>query len=165
MHLSLTDTITEADKEELLNGLRSYNRQYIDFSAVGGDIAVYARDDSGVMTGGLIGNRKGEWLNIQYLWVSNDARGSGLGSQLMNAAEEEARRQGCRHALVDTFSFQARPFYEKQGYTLQMTLEDFPYQGRQRHYLAKDLSRRMPGGAVCPCLPFREYRYITFPSG
>ncbi|WP_218013535.1 hypothetical protein, partial [Priestia aryabhattai] len=45
MHLSLTDTITEADKEELLNGLRSYNRQYIDFSAVGGDIAVYARDD------------------------------------------------------------------------------------------------------------------------
>lgn len=31
MHLSLTDTITEADKEELLNGLRSYNRQYIDF--------------------------------------------------------------------------------------------------------------------------------------
>lgn len=139
MHLSLTDTITEADKEELLNGLRLYNRQYIDFSAVGGDIAVYARDDSGVMTGGLIGNRKGEWLNIQYLWVSNDARGSGLGSQLMNAAEEEARRQGCCHALVDTFSFQARPFYEKQGYTLQMTLEDFPYQGMQRHYLAKDL--------------------------
>ena len=55
----------------------------------------------------------------------------------MQAAEEEAKRMGCLHALVDTFSFQARPFYEKQGYRLQMTLDDFPMKGMQRHYLSK----------------------------
>ena len=139
MQLSVTNNITEEDKAELLNGLRSHNRQFIDFSTVGGDIAVYARDDNGVMTGGLIGNRKGEWLNIDYLWVNSDVRGCGLGGKLMSAAEKQARQQGCLHALVDTFSFQARPFYEKQGYQLQMSLPDFPHVGMARHYLSKAL--------------------------
>ena len=50
--------------------------------------------------------RKGEWLNIDYLWVSDTVRGTGVGSQLIKTAEEEARRKGCTHALVDTVSFQ-----------------------------------------------------------
>ncbi|USR59981.1 GNAT family N-acetyltransferase [Lelliottia amnigena] len=139
MQLSVTNTITAHEKDELLSGLRSYNRQFINFANVSGDVAVYARDEKGVMIGGLMGNRKGEWLNIDYLWVSADARGTGLGSQIMQAAEEEAKRMGCLHALVDTFSFQARPFYEKQGYRLQMTLDDFPQKVMQRHYLSKAL--------------------------
>ncbi|MCU6668303.1 GNAT family N-acetyltransferase [Enterobacteriaceae bacterium H4N4] len=139
MQLTITDTITDQDQEELLQGLRAYNGQFLDFATVGSDIAVYARDDSGKMRGGLIGRRVGEWLDIKYLWVCDDTRGSGLGGQLMRAAEEEARRQGCQQALVDTLSFQARPFYEKQGYQLKMTLDDFPYQGMQRYYLSKAL--------------------------
>lgn len=139
MQLSITDTITEHEQEELLQGLRIYNSQFISFSRVASDIAVYARDDDGKLRGGLIGNRQGEWLNIKYLWVSDEIRGTGLGGQLMRAAEDEAKRQGCRHALVDTFSFQARPFYEKQGYEVTMTLNDFPYAGIQRHYMSKAL--------------------------
>ncbi|MGL5603268.1 MAG: GNAT family N-acetyltransferase [Silvania sp.] len=139
MQLTITDTITEQDQEELLQGLRAYNGQFIDFTIVGGDIAVYARDDSGTMRGGLIGRRVGEWLDIKYLWVCSETRTSGVGTQLMQMAEEEAKRQGCRHSLVDTLSFQARPFYEKQGYQLKMTLDDFPYQGMQRYYLSKAL--------------------------
>lgn len=139
MQLSITDTITEHEQEELLQGLRVYNSQFISFSRVASDIAVYARDESGKLRGGLIGNRQGEWLNIKYLWVCDEIRGTGLGGQLMRAAEEEARRQGCKHALVDTFSFQARPFYEKQGYEVTMTLDNFPYAGIQRHYLSKAL--------------------------
>ena len=137
MQLSITDNVTPHEKEELLTGLRAYNGQYLDMSNVSGDIAVYARDDHGVMVGGVIGNRKGVWLNVEYLWVSSDTRGSGLGGKLMKAVEDQAKRSGCLHALVDTFSFQARPFYEKQGYRLQMSLPDYPYPGMQRHYLTK----------------------------
>ncbi len=137
MHLSITDNVTQQDKDELFTGLRAYNGQFLDLTNFSGDIAVYARDDNGTMLGGLIGTRKGDWLNIDYLWVSQQARAKGLGSRLIKTAEEEARRKGCRHALVDTASFQARPFYEKQGFTLQMSLQDYPYQGMQRHYLAK----------------------------
>lgn len=139
MQLSVTDNIAEQDHNDLLAGLRAYNQQFIDLPLAHGDIGLFARDDKGTLQGGMTGQRKGEWFCIKYLWVSEAARGTGLGSRLMQAAEEEARRKGCRHALVDTFSFQARPFYEKQGYRLQMTLEDFPYQGMQRHYLSKPL--------------------------
>ncbi|MGG5837310.1 GNAT family N-acetyltransferase [Huaxiibacter chinensis] len=139
MQLNITHQVTPQDKEELLTGLRAYNAQFLDLANFGGDIAVYARDEKGVLLGGLIGTRKGDWLNIDFLWVSEGARGSGLGSQVISAAEEEARRQGCRHALVDTASFQARPFYEKQGYALQLSLQDYPHEGMQRHYLSKRL--------------------------
>ncbi|MDR8247835.1 GNAT family N-acetyltransferase, partial [Acinetobacter baumannii] len=81
----------------------------------------------------------GNWLCIEYLWVSETTRGRGLGSELMQEAEQQAQAQGCSHLLVDTFSFQALPFYQKLGYQLQMSLPDFPHAGMQRHYLSKAL--------------------------
>ena len=139
MHLSTTDNVTQQEKDELLTGLRAYNEQFLDLTTFSGDIGVYVRDDKGSMLGGLIGVRKGDWLNIDFLWVSDSVRGSGVGSQIIKTAEDEARRKGCKYALVDTVSFQARPFYEKQGYLLQMSLPDYPYPGMQRHYLTKSL--------------------------
>ncbi|EAU0024337.1 GNAT family N-acetyltransferase [Salmonella enterica subsp. enterica] len=136
MDIQITHQVTEFDKEELLTGLRSYNAQFIDFSK-NGQLGVYCRNESGEMVGGLIADRKGQWLCIDYLWVSESARSNGLGSKLMNMAEKEGLRKGCVHGLVDTFSFQALPFYEKQGYILQMSLPDFPKVGSQRHYLIK----------------------------
>lgn len=138
MEFIVSDKITPEDQEELLSGLREYNRQFIDVSGWG-DSGVYARDENGKMTGGLIGQRKGEWLCIKYLWVSSAVRGTGLGRTLIKTAEENAKQKGCLNAMVDTFSFQALPFYQKQGYQLQMTLEDYPYKGMQGHYLSKKL--------------------------
>jgi hypothetical protein len=42
------------------------------------------------------------------------------------AAEAYARERGCRHVQLSTFSFQARPFYEKHGYEVFATLENCP---------------------------------------
>jgi hypothetical protein len=39
---------------------------------------------------------------------------------------------------LDTMSFQALPFYQKQGYTVFGILEDLP-EGHRRYYLRKDL--------------------------
>lgn len=138
MPFVIKDVITQEDKEELLTGLRAYNRQFVD-TTDWGDICVYLRDEQDVMRGGLIGQRKGDWLSIDYLWVCETARGDGVGSELIKRAEALAREKGCRHALVDTISFQALPFYQKQGYERVKTLEDFPLVGMARHYLTKAL--------------------------
>jgi predicted N-acetyltransferase YhbS len=45
------------------------------------------------MQGGLIAKRKGNWLCIEYLWVSEATRGRGLGSELMQEAEQQAQAQ------------------------------------------------------------------------
>lgn len=136
LNIEICEQITEMAKAELLEGLRGFNQRYVKTKSWG-DLGIFCRSDSGVMTGGLIGTTKGLWLCIDYLWVNDDARGAGLGSKLLNLAEQEGMRTGCRHALVETFSFQAQPFYEKQGYKLQMSLPDFPEAGIQNLTLIK----------------------------
>ena len=44
------------------------------------------------------------------------ARGHDFGKELMKRGELYAAESGCTDAFLDTFSFQARPFYEKLGY-------------------------------------------------
>lgn len=138
MDVTVVEHISESDKEDLLAGLRSYNRQFIS-KKDWGDLGLFSRNEDGALLGGLIASRVGLWLNIEYLWVSEAARGSGLGARLIQTAEREGVKKGTRQALVDTFSFQALPFYQKQGYQLQMTLADFPDPGIQRYYLTKHL--------------------------
>src|SRR5215471_13287721 len=56
------------------------------------------------------------WLVIRHLWVRDDLRRRGVGRGLMALAEARAVERGCHSAWLDTFSFQARGFYEKLGY-------------------------------------------------
>ena len=101
---------------------------------------VVARDATGIVTGGLRAACYWNTLHIELLWLSSDARGSGTGQAVLRAAEDFATKAGCEKALVETTSWQARPFYEKNGYTLLATLEGRP-KGFASYYLAKDLKR------------------------
>ena len=52
------------------------------------------------------------------MWVDEQQRGSGLGKELMQRAEVEAKNRGCIMAQVDTLSFQAPNFYQKLGFEI-----------------------------------------------
>jgi GNAT superfamily N-acetyltransferase len=63
---------------------------------------------------------------------------AGYGAKLIVAAEDEARTQGCHGVYLTTFSFQARPFYEKFGYEVIADIRDYP-KGHSHHVLKKSL--------------------------
>ncbi|AJJ17187.1 putative acetyltransferase [Yersinia intermedia] len=137
MNLTMTDDPTTADIAEIIEGLKAFNRKFV------GDngrkpLAVFITGDGGEKLGGIAGYTLGNCLSIEFLWVSDALRHSGAGSTLMKAVEQEAIQRGCKFAQVDTFSFQARPFYEKQGYQLKMTLENVLGE-YHRYYLTKNL--------------------------
>ncbi len=94
------------------------------------------RDAEGGVAGGLIGRISWQWLYVMTLAVGPALRGQGWGQRLLLQAEAAAREQGCIGARLDTYSFQARGFYEKQGYRVTGTLEDCP-PGHARYSMAK----------------------------
>jgi GNAT superfamily N-acetyltransferase len=102
-------------------------------------IGVFARDASGALVGGVYGKVNWTWLHIGLFWIEEERRRSGLGSALLRSIEAAGVERGCRFAHLDTFSYQARPFYERHGYTLFGTLDDYP-PGHKRYFLRKTLA-------------------------
>jgi GNAT superfamily N-acetyltransferase len=104
-------------------------------------ITIAARDERGAVVGGLAGEIRPawRWLYVHQLWISQEYRQHGIGKQLLRAAEAEARRLGCLYAALDTLDFQARPFYEKEGYRVWAIRDDYP-PGHKQFYMRKELT-------------------------
>ena len=101
-------------------------------------LAIFLRDERDAILGGAYGHVWGGWLDLSLLWVAEPLRGRGYGRKLLEAAEDEARSQGCRGVFLSTFSFQARPFYERLGYEIIADVPDYPA-GHTYHVLKKSL--------------------------
>ena len=136
MHIRL-ENIESQKAKEIGNLIRSYNRSKRE-AAESESLNLYVEDDSGQLMAGLVAETFGNWLEIEYLFVKEDLRGQGIGSQLLQQAESEAKKRNCRFAFVNTYQFQAPAFYQKYGYKKVFTMKDYPYTG-QRHYYQKEL--------------------------
>ncbi|PSJ89055.1 GNAT family N-acetyltransferase [Aeromonas veronii] len=108
-------------KDDIFNVLVDNLRQF-NFDKMGEErsqpLIVAIHDDNDEVVGGIAGRTIYHQLLIEVLWVHNDKRGQGLGIQLMEIAEREAKKRGCIAAQVDTLSFQAPKFYEKMGFKI-----------------------------------------------
>jgi ribosomal protein S18 acetylase RimI-like enzyme len=135
--LTLQDTPDSSDVDFVNERLKEYNR-----AIVGDDnhrkLVILLRDADDTIVGGLLGGTYWGWLHIDVLWIKDSLRRQGYGQTLLAAAEQEAIKRGCRYAHLDTMSFQALSFYEKQGYTIFGELDDLPV-GHSRLFLKKEL--------------------------
>jgi len=100
--------------------------------------SIFLKGEKGEILGGLLAHLWSDWLFIAILWVDEQLRGQGHASRMIRAAEDYARERGCHSAYLDTHTFQARPLYEKLGYELFATLDDFP-KGHKKFFLKKRL--------------------------
>jgi GNAT superfamily N-acetyltransferase len=135
----------ELTKGIVFTGLRAFNRQHAeppDFER----LTLAARDETGAVIGGLVGETGWRWLHIDLLWVEESKRGRGVGRSLLRAAEIEALHRGCSHVYLDTMDYQARPFYEAEGYGVFGVQDDYP-PGHRRYFLRKTIAEPGTGGA------------------
>ena len=136
-HITLETSPAPDDVSLVLDGLRAFNASRLG-EAGRASYALFLRDESDAIVGGLTAEVRWQWLHVDLLWVAESHRGQGHGSALLVAAEAEARRLGCVGAHLETGDFQARPFYERHGYTVFGTLEGFPV-GSRMYFLRKNL--------------------------
>lgn len=97
----------------------------------------YHINKEGRMVAGINAWAFGPDVHIDMLAVDESCRRQGLGGRLLSYVEEQARRDGCTTASVDTFSFQAPEFYPAHGYEVvfRYPLSD----GTERIYFSKRL--------------------------
>ena len=96
-------------------------------------------DENGKLLAGASGWTWGQAAGIAMTWVDAEQRGSGLGSALLQAFEGEARRRGCTHVFVTSFTFQAPAFYQRNGYREMFRWEGVPTPGLDDVHMRKDL--------------------------
>ena len=102
-------------------------------------VHLFAFDGHGEIIGGLFGSTQCAWLKIDIMAVTEESRGAGIGRALLEHAEALARERDCRYAYVDTMDYQAPGFYQKLGYTVTGTLDDWDSHGHSKHFLVKPL--------------------------
>lgn len=100
-----------------------------------------AEDAAGHLIGGcILCISPWKLAHLEVLWIQEDCRRQGIGSALVREAERLGREKGCSRMLLETFDFQARPFYEKNAYKLCGTIRDWP-RGHANYSLLKRLDR------------------------
>jgi GNAT superfamily N-acetyltransferase len=107
------------------------------------DLCFVLRDAAGGILGGLWGRCYYDWLFVELLFVPEILRGQGLGTALLGMAEAEARLAGAVGLWLDTFSFQARDFYEQKGYRIFGEIAEYP-PGHKRLFLSRLLDPTGP---------------------
>jgi len=96
-------------------GLAEFNEQqagYVDARP----LVVSIRDRDGATIGGLVGRTTLGLFFADLIYVPAELRGQGIGSQIMQMAEEAAVRRGCSAVVLFTIVFQAPDFYARLGY-------------------------------------------------
>ena len=161
--ITRVDQPTEAHRQAILQPLDAFS------DPRAGDrhwpeepICLAIRGPDGAVRGGLWGRFYYDWLFIELIFVPPDLRGQDLGTALLSMAEARARDWGAVGIWLDTFSFQARGFYEKRGFAVFAEIADYPA-GHSRFFLQKRLAAGMPPAASHPLVelvpdPPRQYR-------
>lgn len=128
----------EATQRFLVEGL-NYHNVAVSGLADWCPVNFVLRGARGDVLGGVLGQLWGGWLQVTCLWVAEAARGAGHGTRLLEQAEAYARSRGAVGATLETYSFQARPFYERLGYAVFGALDGFP-PGHVKFFLRKALA-------------------------
>jgi ribosomal protein S18 acetylase RimI-like enzyme len=117
--------IDEAARKFIMDGVDFYNVAETGLSDWY-PVNFALRGERGDTLGGLLANLWGDWLHVTRLWVSSAVRGAGNGKLLMSEADAYARARGVVGITLETYSFQARPLYERLGFQVCGIIEGYP---------------------------------------
>ena len=113
LEVRITDEVDAAGIEELRQAVIAYNVERTGYDD-GRSLGCLLRDDEGRLVAGIDGFTWGGYAMVEWLWVHEDLRHSGVGSRLLSAAEEEAaparlRRRAGEHPHVPGPALLRRP--------------------------------------------------------
>jgi GNAT superfamily N-acetyltransferase len=113
----VTDLVDCRMVEAISGGLDRFNDEVTGFSDRRPLAVTLKNPETDSVLGGATGRSSLGLLFLDLFYIPESLRGSGFGTQILKAFEDEGRRRGCRSAVLYTISFQAPKFYERNGWT------------------------------------------------
>ncbi|MFI9056173.1 MULTISPECIES: GNAT family N-acetyltransferase [unclassified Streptomyces] len=135
----LTDSPLSEDVAAISDALERFNIEHTGI-ADRRPLAVLVRaPETRQVVGGLTGRTSLGLFFLDLFYLPPRLRGSGLGTEILRQAEDEARARGCRTAVLYTITFQAPGFYQKHGWK---RLGEVPCDppGTSRVFMTKELT-------------------------
>ncbi|MFJ8067123.1 GNAT family N-acetyltransferase [Psychrobacillus sp. NPDC096426] len=140
MGLHITQELNKKDKQYIDDELYKFNLNHfpVDLRGKYEEINVFLKEENGIVRGGILAEVCWNWLEIHTFMIDEDIRKLGYGTTLLLELEKIALEKDCDFIKVDTLSFQALGFYEKNGYQVFGSINNV---GRDytHYYLKKDL--------------------------
>lgn len=138
---SIRDDPTGQEMDRVQNAIEEDKRvqTHGEVDQPGIEIALALKDSQGYVQGGVIASTIFRVMHLEVLWVSDDLRGKGYGSQLVLAAEQIGFAHGCITSQTWTFSFQGPQFYPTIGYLPLGIYDGYPG-GITEHVFMKRLA-------------------------
>ncbi|MBA2709639.1 MAG: GNAT family N-acetyltransferase [Tatlockia sp.] len=129
---------SESDIEYIDNTLGAFNKTQVQYTNKMDYLPLnfHIKDESGLIIAGINAFSCWQMVYISEFWVDKAYRNQGIGSTLIKKIEEQAKNGGAIAAHTDTFDWQAKDFYLKQGYEVFGTIEHCP-PGHQRIFMKK----------------------------
>jgi len=123
--------------KQIRNELISHN---IKSSAISqsANVALKVLSSEGELIGGAIAWQWGGCLEIEYLWITENARGNNLGTELILKLETLLNGHSNKVIITNTFSFQAPEFYLKNGFKVADIVVGYP-DNIKKYFLKKNL--------------------------
>lgn len=137
-------------KDTILARLKAYNRgkcRWLYDNAPLDSVDVVTKEinlfatDGDKLVGGAIGFVEYNWYVLDLLYVDGAYRGQNIGTALMKQVEAYSQDLGLTGIKLETWDFQAKGFYEKNGFSVFAELKDCP-PGTTVYYLKKHLKER-----------------------
>lgn len=132
---SWSQDLAPADAALISAGVTAYGRA-LAFGGNAQEISCGLRDEGGRLIAGATGRTEFRRLFINCLWVDEDLRGQGIGTDVLRRLEAQALKRGCADALIETLSDRHAELYERLGYAMMAHVHDY-LPGFTRYILIK----------------------------
>jgi GNAT superfamily N-acetyltransferase len=146
---SALDDPRTAEVESLLRGHnQTANPGFLE--ALGGPegevvpLKVFASNPGGDVVGGLVGHTRFSWLKLEILAVSEEERRGGIATRLLERAEREALKRGCRYVFSDGMEYHSPGFYTANGFHVAGHVDDWDSRGHEKFFWFKEISSAPP---------------------
>jgi GNAT superfamily N-acetyltransferase len=114
--IQVTDAVNEQMALAVGQGLAAFNDAFAGYDDRRALNVVVTDRASGEAQGGILGRTSLGVAFLETFYLPEKLRGSGVGSNVLKAFEDEAGRRGCTAAVLYTMAFQAPGFYERHGW-------------------------------------------------